>query len=129
MYVAYGNTQIHVAQLAANGLSEVKNQQLHSSTVGTLENSRPYKGDGAYHILATKPASSEHVLKSTSGSFSFYSIKPSIKSIASPIGGGNPHQGGLIDIPTGQWDYMAFIDAYPGGRVPTLAPVIWSGDG
>ncbi|KAK7062730.1 hypothetical protein VNI00_000218 [Paramarasmius palmivorus] len=129
MYVAYGNTDLRVAQLAANGLSEVKNQLVYSSTVGTLEGSRFYKRNGAYYILATKPASSEYVLKSTSGPFGPYSIKPLVESVASPIGGGNPHQGGLVDTPDGNWYYMAFIDAYPGGRVPTLAPVTWSGDG
>ena len=33
-------------------------------------------------------------------------------------GGGVPHQGGLVQTPNGDWYYMAFVDSYPGGRVP-----------
>jgi beta-xylosidase len=40
-----------------------------------------------------------------------------------------PHQGGLVQTQNGDWWYMAFTDAYPGGRMPTLAPITWSNDG
>jgi beta-xylosidase len=40
-----------------------------------------------------------------------------------------PHQGGLVQTQNGQWYYMSFIDAYPGGRVPALAPISWTADG
>ena len=39
-----------------------------------------------------------------------------------------PHQGGLVQTQAGDWWYMAFTDAYPGGRVPTLAPITWTND-
>ena len=29
----------------------------------------------------------------------------------------------------GDWYYMAFVDAYPGGRMPALAPITWTADG
>jgi beta-xylosidase len=44
-------------------------------------------------------------------------------------GGGVPHQGGLVQTQNGDWYYMAFVDAYPGGRVPALAPITWTADG
>jgi len=44
-------------------------------------------------------------------------------------GGGVPHQGGLVQTQNGVWYYMAFVDAFPGGRVPVLAPVTWTSDG
>jgi beta-xylosidase len=44
-------------------------------------------------------------------------------------GGGVPHQGGLVQTQNGSWHYMAFVDAYPGGRVPVLAPITWTSDG
>ncbi|ESK91726.1 xylosidase glycosyl [Moniliophthora roreri MCA 2997] len=130
MYVAYGNTDIHVAQLSDDGLNEVRNQLVYSSTVGTLEGSRFYKRDGAYYILTTKPATDEWVLKSTNGPFGPYTIQPLVRSARSPttINGGNPHQGGLVEDGT-NWYYMAFVDSYPGGRIPVLAPVTWSSDG
>ncbi|KAK7053009.1 hypothetical protein VNI00_004330 [Paramarasmius palmivorus] len=131
MFVAYGNTEIHVAQLSDDGLSEVQNQLVYTSTVGTLEGSRFYKRDGAYYILTTKPASDEWVLKSTNGPFGPYEIQALVQSVRPPSGlnGGNPHQGGLVEAGNDAWYYMAFVDAYPGGRVPVLAPVTWSSDG
>jgi beta-xylosidase len=53
-------------------------------------------------------------------------MKPLVEAIRSPVpGAGNPHQGGLVDTPSGDWYYLAFVDAYPGGRIPVLAPVKW----
>lgn len=40
MYVAYGGTEISVAQLSSDGLSQVKAQQVFDSSVGTIEGSR-----------------------------------------------------------------------------------------
>ncbi|KAI5925631.1 glycoside hydrolase family 43 protein [Camillea tinctor] len=131
MYVAYGNTQISVAQLSSDGLSIVKTQRIYSSpgNIGTLEGSRMYKYDGNYYILVTRPATSEYVLKASSP-FGSYSIKALAQSVPPPVpGGGNPHQGGLVDTPDGNWYYMAFEDAYPGGRFPVLAPITWASDG
>lgn len=34
-----------------------------------------------------------------------------------------------MDTPNGDWYYMAFVDSYPGGRVPVLAPITWGSDG
>lgn len=89
-----------------------------------------YKRNGLYYILATQPASAEYTLKA-SNPFGPYTIKNLVKGLAAPGGtnGGNPHQGGIVDTPSGQWYYMAFIDLYPGGRVPVLAPVTWGSDG
>ncbi|KAJ3130508.1 hypothetical protein HK098_000073 [Nowakowskiella sp. JEL0407] len=129
MYVAYGNTNINVAQLSSDGLSQVKTQQVFTGSF-TIEGSRFYKRNGAYYILVTRPANEEHVLKSTNGPFGPYTMKPLVQSVRSPLSGsGYPHQGGLVNTPTGDWYYMAFIDAYPGGRIPVLAPVTWSSDG
>ncbi|WP_027342036.1 family 43 glycosylhydrolase [Hamadaea tsunoensis] len=132
MYVAYGNTTINVAQLSADGLSQVRSQAVFTSpsSVGTIEGSRFYKRNGAYYILVTRPANAEYVLKSTSGPFGPYTMQPLLNNIGSPIaGGGVPHQGGLVQTAAGDWYYMAFVDSYPGGRVPVLAPVTWSADG
>ena len=42
--------------------------------------------------------------------------------ISAPVSGaGVPHQGGIVETQNGDWYYMAFIDAYPGGRMPVLA--------
>lgn len=132
MYVAYGNTRISVAQLSGDARSQVRAQEVFvtPSSVGTLEGSRFYKINGRYYIFVTRPANGQYVLKSDSGPFGPYTMKQLLLDLPGPIpGGGVPHQGGLVSTPQGQWYYMAFVDAYPGGRVPALAPVTWTSDG
>jgi beta-xylosidase len=131
MYVAYGNTQISVAQLSADGRTEVRNQQVFStpSSVGTLEGARFYKINGNYYIFLTRPANGQYILKSSSP-WGPYTMRQVLLDMRGPIaGGGVPHQGGLISTPGGAWYYMAFVDAYPGGRMPAMAPITWTSDG
>jgi beta-xylosidase len=132
MYVAYGNSTISVAQLSPDGLSQVRAQQVFTtpSSIGTLEGARFYKRNGNYYIFLTRPANGQYILKSTSGPFGPYTVQQLLLNLPGPIaGGGVPHQGGLVQTQNGAWYYMGFVDAYPGGRVPVLAPVIWNADG
>ncbi|MEU8385670.1 family 43 glycosylhydrolase, partial [Streptosporangium sp. NPDC048865] len=131
MYVAYGNGTISVAQLSADGLSQVRSQQVFQtpSSVGTLEGARFYKRNGYYYIWLTRPANGQYVLRSSSP-FGPYEMRQVLLNMPGPIsGGGVPHQGGLVQTQNGAWYYMSFVDAYPGGRVPALAPITWTGDG
>ena len=130
MYVAYGNGTISVARLSADGLSQVRAQQVFQtpSSVGTLEGSRFYKRNGYYYIWLTRPANGQYVLRSTSP-WGPYEMRQVLLDMPGPItGGGVPHQGGLVQTQNGDWYYMSFVDAYPGGRVPALAPITWTGD-
>jgi beta-xylosidase len=130
-YVAYGNTTISVAQLSADASSQVSAQEVFStpSDIGTLEGSRFYKINGNYYIFLTRPANGQYILKSSSP-FGPYELRELLLDLPGPIeGAGVPHQGGLVDTPNGDWYYMAFIDAYPCGRIPTLAPITWTDDG
>ncbi|KAF7593085.1 hypothetical protein BBP40_012030 [Aspergillus hancockii] len=132
MYVAYGSTNIQVAQLSDDGLSEVSTQLVYAapSNIGYIEGARMYKINGNYYIWLTRPASDQFVLKSTSGPFGPYELREVVIGVQAPVSGaGSPHQGGLVDTPEGDWYYMAFIDAYPGGRLPVLAPVSWDAEG
>jgi beta-xylosidase len=131
MYVAYGNTTISVAQLSADGLSQVRAQQVFSTptSIGTLEGARFYKRNGSYYIFLTRPANGQYILKSSSP-FGPYEVRQVLLNLSGPIaGGGVPHQGGLVQTQNGAWYYLAFVDAFPGGRVPVLAPVTWTADG
>jgi beta-xylosidase len=130
IYVAYGNTQIKVAQLNAAGTAEVKNQNVYKDPNGlTLEGSRMYKRDGMYYIFATKPADDEWVLRSKNP-WGPYEAKILVDSIAGPLpNAGNSHQGGVVDTKDGKWYYVAFMDSYPGGRIPVVAPLTWTADG
>ncbi|MEO3798580.1 RICIN domain-containing protein [Nonomuraea sp. B1E8] len=130
MYVAYGNGTISVAQLSADGLSQVRAQQVFQtpSNVGTLEGARFYKRNGYYYIWLTRPANGQYVLRSTSP-WGPYEMRQVLLDMPGPIsGGGVPHQGGLVQTQNGDWYYMSFVDAYPGGRVPALAPITWTND-
>ncbi|WP_246001380.1 family 43 glycosylhydrolase [Allorhizocola rhizosphaerae] len=131
MYVAYGATNISVAQLSADGLSQVRAQQVFTtpSSVGVLEGARFYKRNGSYYIWLTRPANGQYVLKSNNP-FGPYEMRQVLLNLPGPIaGGGVPHQGGLVQTQNGDWYYMSFVDAYPGGRVPAMAPVTWTADG
>jgi beta-xylosidase len=132
LYVAYGNTTISVAQLSGDGRTQVRTQQVFStpSSIGTLEGARFYKINGQYYIFLTRPANGQYILKSSSGPFGPYTLRQVLLDLRGPIpGGGVPHQGGLVQTQSGAWYYLAFVDAYPGGRVPAMAPVTWTSDG
>lgn len=130
MYVAYGNSTISVAQLSADGLSQVRTQQVYTtpSSIGTLEGARFYQRNGYYYIFLTRPANGQYILRSTSpwGPYENHQV---LLNLPGPIsGGGVPHQGGLVQTSAGAWYYLAFVDSYPGGRVPVLAPITWGSD-
>ncbi|KAL4981684.1 glycosyl hydrolase [Aspergillus falconensis] len=129
MYIAHGTKTIEVAKLESDGLREVTSQVIHASQ-SYLEGARMYKIRGTYYIWLTKDWDTQTVLKSTVGPFGPYEVRDVIRGMRSPVpGAGPPHQGGLVDTPDGQWYYMAFSDAYPAGRIPVLAPVVFDSEG
>ncbi|KAH7141906.1 glycosyl hydrolase [Dactylonectria macrodidyma] len=128
-YVAYGTKTIRVAQLSADGLTEVTSRPVYDSD-DYLEGARMYSINGTYYIWLTKPWDGQFVLKSNNGPFGPYEYREVLSNMRSPIAGaGAPHQGALVDTPGGDWYYMAFIDAFPAGRIPVLAPVEFDGEG
>jgi beta-xylosidase len=132
MYVAYGRGTLSVAQLSPDGTRQVKTQEVFKvpESVGMLEGSRFYKVGKNYYIFTDRPPNGEYVLKSTTGPFGPYTMQKLVLDAKSPIaGGGSPHQGGIVQTQKGDWYYMGFVDAYPGGRVPVLAPLTWDADG
>ncbi|KAI4627908.1 hypothetical protein J4E80_002043 [Alternaria sp. BMP 0032] len=130
MYIVYDKYQLKVAQLNADGTAEVRSQQVYEDPNGLyLEGSRMYKINGTYYIFATKPADDEWVLKSKSP-WGPYEARILVDSIAGPLpNAGNSHQGGVVDTKDGKWYYVAFMDSYPGGRIPVAAPLKWTADG
>jgi beta-xylosidase len=131
-YISYAsNNQIYVAQLNADLTAEVKSQLVFSppSNVGAMEGTRMYKRNGVYYILLTHPPNGTYMLKGSSP-FGPFTMKVLVLGVSPPISNaGSPHQGALVDLPNGNWAYMSFIDAYPGGRIPALAPISWGSDG
>ena len=94
-----------------------------------LEGARFYNINGNYYLWLTKPADEQHVLKADNpwGPYTEHSV---LERMASPIpNAGTPHQGAIVDTPNGDWYYMGFLDAYPNGRIPVLAPITWDEEG
>jgi beta-xylosidase len=142
MYVAYGkwladgaNAVIWVAQLTKDGLKNAKVQQIfHSnSAIGYIEGARFYKKNGKYYVMLTNPGigEGELILKSSGGPMGPYdSWHQILKNNGNPVAGAShPYQGALIDTPKGDWYYIAFVNRFPGGRNPVLAPVTWDSQG
>lgn len=132
IYVVYGNPNIQVAQLSADGKSQVKSASvLNATDVGLtdMEGNRMYKINGTYYILNDHPGDTTYIWKSKN-IWGPYTSKILVKSAAAPIeGGGSPHQGSLVQASTGEWYYMSFTWAFPAGRLPVLAPIKWGSDG
>ncbi|KAL3455805.1 glycosyl hydrolase/xylanase [Aspergillus heterothallicus] len=128
-YVAYGTKAIYVARLSPDGTKELESRAVYSSEE-YLEGTRMYNIAGVYYIWLTRPSAGQYVLKSSAGPFGPYECREVIGLISSPLpGSGFPHQGALVDTPDGDWYYMAFIDGYPAGRIPVLAPVTFDHEG
>jgi beta-xylosidase len=132
MYVVYGSTNVSVAQLAADGLSQVKTQHVfNASDIGRngIEGNRLYKKDGYYYILDDDSQGTTVVWKAKTP-FGPYTGKIIVDNINSPVpDGGTLDQGSLIETQNGDWYFMSFSWAYPSGRLPVLAPITWGSDG
>ncbi|KAH6621067.1 hydrolase-like protein [Chaetomium sp. MPI-SDFR-AT-0129] len=135
LYVVYtwsGQSVVNVTQLAADGKSIVRTETvLTPADVGVdgLEGNRLYKINGTYYILNDHPGSTAYVWKSDSP-WGPYEAKALADQVPGPVpGGGVPHQGSLVEAAPGEWYFMSFTWAYPGGRLPVLAPVVWGEDG
>ncbi|KAL1743245.1 glycosyl hydrolase [Schizophyllum fasciatum] len=132
LYISFvSDNNIWVAHMSDDGTEEVSSQQVYvpPEDIGYLEGTRPYKYDGRYYILTTKPGAGTYILQADEP-FGNYTIKPLVLNVyLEGNKAGAVHQGGLVDTPEGHWYYMGFIDAYPGGRIPVLAPITWGDDG
>ncbi|KAB5536375.1 glycosyl hydrolase family 43 protein [Coniochaeta sp. 2T2.1] len=110
MYVVYGNGDHYIAELSADGLSQVKTTRVFGQPPGQsgVEGNRLYKKDGTYYVLNDHPGDTTYVWKSASiyGSYS----QPGRDA-------------------AGDWYFMPFTWICPGGRIPVLAPVTWGSDG
>ena len=118
LFVAYGNRKISVSQLSKDGSKEVRSEQVYDSGGTHVEGSHMYKINGYYWIVPTKVASGEWALRSKSP-WGPYEQKVLFDNLQGPLSNaGYAHQGGMVDTKDGKWYYLAFMDAYPGGRIP-----------
>jgi beta-xylosidase len=95
----------------------------------TMEGPKFYKRDGWYYILAPAggvPTGWQVALRSKRV-FGPYEDKIVLEQGDTPING--PHQGALVDTPSGEWWFLHFQESLPYGRIVHLQPVQWSSDG
>lgn len=140
-YVAYSRwvadgsqAKIRVASLT-DGLQGGRDEIVFSSnaSIGYIEGARFYKINGKYYIWLTHPGvgRGQMIIKSSGGPFGPYDQwRPVTANSGKPLSGaGSPHQGGIVQTPQGDWWYIAFVERFPNGRLPVLAPLSWDKDG
>ena len=91
----------------------------------TIEGPKLYKREGWYYILAPAggvPRGWQVALRARR-IFGPYEDRVVLEQGATSING--PHQGALVDTPTGEWWFVHFQDAGLYGRIVHLEPVAW----
>lgn len=133
MYTVWGNPNISISQLDADGLKPVRSEVvLRGGDLGhtSLEGNRLYKINGLYYILNDNPDSATTYIWKSESPWGPWEHKILVSGVTPPLAGGNsPHQGSLVETPDGNWYFMSFTWAYPAGRLPVLAPIVWGDDG
>jgi beta-xylosidase len=91
----------------------------------TVEGPKFYKLNGYYYIFAPAggvPTGWQLVLRSKN-IYGPYEEKIVLAKGKTAING--PHQGGLVDTPTGEWWFVHFQDRGAYGRIVHLQPTVW----
>ncbi|KAK2761372.1 hypothetical protein FQN54_001894 [Arachnomyces sp. PD_36] len=141
IYISYGkwvpngaDAKIWIARLN-DDLQEEEVQEVFASNeeIGYIEGSRFYKINGTYYLWMTWPGIGlgQMMIKSSGGPFGPYEEwKQVLANSGNPVPElGYPYQGAIVDTPEGDWYYIAFVNNFPGGRIPVLAPLSWDSEG
>ncbi len=94
-------------------------------TQPTIEGPKFLKRDGYYYIVAPAggvPTGWQTVLRSRN-IYGPYEAKIVLHKGSTEING--PHQGGIVELKSGEWWFMHFQDRGPYGRIVHLQPVRW----
>jgi beta-xylosidase len=91
----------------------------------TMEGPKFLKKDNWYYILAPAGgvATGWQVVLRSKNIYGPYEDKVVLEQGSTSING--PHQGALVDLPTGEWWFIHFQDANAYGRIVHLQPVHW----
>lgn len=109
------------SRLLGEGQVIYDNEAIHP----TLEGPKFLKKDGWYYILAPAGgvATGWQVVFRSRHIYGPYEDKVVLEQGSTPING--PHQGGIVDLPNGDWWFLHFQDADVYGRIVHLQPVVW----
>lgn len=91
----------------------------------TVEGPKFLKKDGYYYIFAPAGgvATGWQLALRSKNIYGPYEKKVVLAQGKTNVNG--PHQGALVDTPTGEWWFLHFQDKGPYGRVVHLQPVVW----
>ncbi|KAK2813179.1 hypothetical protein FQN50_000857 [Emmonsiellopsis sp. PD_5] len=141
IYVSYGkwvpngaDAKIWIAKLTED-LQQEEVQLVFESNeeIKYIEGSRFYNINGTYYLWMTWPGigNGQMVIKSSDGPFGPYTEwRQVLANSGKPVpGASSPYQGAIVDTPEGNWWYIAFVNRWPGGRLPVLAPISWDSEG
>jgi beta-xylosidase len=112
------------SKLIGEGKTVFEDPQRHP----TMEGPKFLKRNRWYYILAPAggvPTGWQVALRSKN-ILGPYEDKIVLERGASPING--PHQGALLDTPSGEWWFIHFQELQPYGRIAHLQPVNWKDD-
>ncbi|MBP3594809.1 MAG: glycoside hydrolase 43 family protein [Lachnospiraceae bacterium] len=138
-YVIHGYAKSRIGFKSILGIFQITPDDEHAisddvflydgtKTNPTIEGPKVYKRNGYYYIFA--PAGGvktgwQTVLRSKN-LYGPYEEKVVMHQGSSDING--PHQGGLVDTPSGEEWFIHFQDAGVYGRITHMQPVVWKND-
>lgn len=137
IYLAYGNTEIHIQELKAD-LSGPKEDGLHRIAVVDVqrpclgyEGTHFYKIGGKYYLFFIHSLKERwrrveacFVADSIEGEFTGKDVLNDDRGYCDQ----GVAQGGIVDTPDGRWYGILFQDSGAVGRIPVLVPVHFEGD-
>lgn len=138
-YVVHGYAKSRIGFKSILGVFQMTSDGMHcigddtfiydgTKTNPTIEGPKVYKRNGYFYIFA--PAGGvktgwQTVLRSKN-LYGPYEEKIVMHQGSSDING--PHQGGLVDTPSGEEWFLHFQDAGVYGRITHMQPVVWKND-
>jgi beta-xylosidase len=123
------NSILTVCELNGDGTKVTSREALvfdgNDGVNHTVEGGKFYRKDGYYYILAPVGgvATGWQIALRSKNVYGPYEVKKVLAQGTTGING--PHQGGLVDTPTGEWWFMHFQDKGAYGRILHLQPVTW----
>ena len=120
--------ELYIHRMSADGRQLLDNGQLvykDKETNPVIEGPKFLRKDGYYYILAPAggvPTGWQTVLRSEN-IYGPYEEKVVLHKGNTEING--PHQGGLVELESGEWWFVHFQSRYFMGRIVHLQPVVW----
>ena len=126
IYVAHGYNQISITEVDSNLVAKGDDVLVFKGNIrGGIEGAHVYKINGYYYLYCTYGGMDGfQVALRSKNIYGPYEQKIAIRDTTFGPNYGI-HQGALIEIQTGEWWTMLFVDNGPFGRFPSLQPVTW----